>query len=109
MPIRSTTQPAEPNECRIRIAAAGDVHYGRDVVKPFIKTFPAGAFGICLFDLVAWLWLERIGLTLTVVLGYAVAVAYLTVVGWLRYAGSLSPSGGAGTSNALTMPERSAK
>lgn len=85
------------------------VHYGRDVVKPFIKTFPAGAFGICLFDLVAWLWLERIGLTLTVVLGYAVAVAYLTVVGCLRYAGSLSPSGGAGTSNALTMPERSAK
>jgi hypothetical protein len=77
--------------------------------EAFIKTFPAGAFGICLFDLVAWLWLERIGLTLTVVLGYAVAVAYLTVVGWLRYAGSLSPSGGAGTSNALTMPERSAK
>lgn len=84
-------------------------HYGRDVVRPFIKTFPAGAFGICLFDLVAWLWLERIGLPLTVVLGYAVALAYLTVVGWLRYAGSLSPSGGAGTSNALTMPESSAK
>jgi hypothetical protein len=84
-------------------------HYGRVVVKPFIKTFPAGAFGICLFDLVAWLWLERIGLPLTVVLGYAVALAYLTVLGWLRYAGSLSPSGGAGTSNALTMPERSAK
>ena len=30
MPIRSTTQAAEPNECRIRIAAAGDVHYGRE-------------------------------------------------------------------------------
>jgi len=85
------------------------IHYGRDVVKPFIKTFPAGAFGICLFDLVAWLWLERIGLPLTVVLGYAVALAYLTVLGWLRYAGSLSPSGGAGTSNAFTMPESRAK
>jgi len=84
-------------------------HYGRDVVKPFIKTFPAGAFGICLFDLVAWLWLERIGLPLTVVLGYTVALAYLTVLGWLRYAGSLSPSGGAGTSKAFTMPESRAK
>jgi Icc-related predicted phosphoesterase len=30
MAIRSTTQPAEAHECRIRIAAAGDVHYGRD-------------------------------------------------------------------------------
>ncbi|MGZ8648542.1 MAG: metallophosphoesterase family protein [Solirubrobacteraceae bacterium] len=30
MPIRTTTKPAEPGECRIRIAAAGDVHYGRD-------------------------------------------------------------------------------
>jgi hypothetical protein len=85
------------------------VHYGRDVVKPFIKTFPAGAFGICLFDLVAWLWLERLGLPLTVALGYAVAVAYLAVIGWFRYAGSLSPSAGAGTSNALTMPESRAK
>jgi hypothetical protein len=85
------------------------VHYGRGVAKPFIKTFPAGAFGICLFDLVAWLWLERIGLLLTVVLGYAVAIAYLAMMGWLRYAGSLSPSGGAATSNALTIPESRAK
>ena len=30
MPIRTTTKPAESGECRIRIAAAGDVHYGRD-------------------------------------------------------------------------------
>lgn len=30
MPIRTTTKPAEPGECRIPIAAAGDVHYGRD-------------------------------------------------------------------------------
>ena len=29
MAIRSTHHPAEPQECRIRIAAAGDVHYGR--------------------------------------------------------------------------------
>ena len=53
--------------------------------------------------------IERIWLPLTVVLGYTVAVTSLAVVRWFRYAGSLSPSGGAGTSNAFTMPESSAK
>ena len=30
MTIHTTTRPAGEEECRIRIAAAGDVHYGRD-------------------------------------------------------------------------------
>jgi uncharacterized protein len=30
MTIRATTHPAEPQECRIRIAAAGDIHLGRE-------------------------------------------------------------------------------
>ena len=30
-------------------------HYGRDVIRSFIKIFPAGIFGVCLFNLVAWL------------------------------------------------------
>ncbi len=30
MTIRTTTHPAEPEECRIRIAAAGDIHLGRE-------------------------------------------------------------------------------
>lgn len=59
-------------------------HYGRDVIKSFIKIFPAGIFGVCLFNLVAWLSLERLGLTLTIVLGYSVDLAYLAGVAWVR-------------------------
>src|SRR5262249_2019296 len=55
-------------------------HYGHDVVKPFIKIFPAGIFGVCLFNLVAWLSLERLGLASTIVLGYGVDIAYLAPV-----------------------------
>jgi hypothetical protein len=60
------------------------VHYGVGVVKPFIKIFPAAAFGICLFNLVAWLALERLGLVTTIALGYAVDIAYLTALHALR-------------------------
>jgi hypothetical protein len=60
------------------------LHYGRDVIKPFIKIFPAGIFGVCLFNLVAWLFLERLGLGLTVVLGYGVDIVYLMTVAWAR-------------------------
>ena len=59
-------------------------HYGHDVVKPFIKIFPAGIFGVCLFNLVAWLTLERLGLVSTIVLGYGVDIAYLATVAWAR-------------------------
>jgi hypothetical protein len=58
-------------------------HYGSDVIKPFIKRFPSGVFGVCLFNLVAFLWLERLGLPLTVVLAYGVDIAYVALVGWL--------------------------
>jgi len=58
-------------------------HYGSDVIKPFIKRWPSGVFGVCLFNLVAFLCLERLGLTLTVTLAYAVDIAYVVLVGWL--------------------------
>ena len=58
-------------------------HYGSAVIQPFIRIFPVGAFGLCLFNLVAFLCLERLGLALTLVFGYAVALAYLAVVAWL--------------------------
>jgi hypothetical protein len=61
-------------------------HYGIGVVRPFIKIFPAAAFGICLFNLVAWLVLERVGLVETIVLGYAVDFAYLAALDTLRRA-----------------------
>lgn len=51
-------------------------------VRPFIRIFPVGAFGLCLFNLVAALCLERLGLVLTIALG-AVDVAYLLAVAWL--------------------------
>lgn len=54
--------------------------YGAEVVKPFIRIFPAGAFGICLFNLVASLALVPLGLVGTIALGYAVDIAYLAAV-----------------------------
>jgi hypothetical protein len=59
-------------------------HYGIGVVKPFIKIFPAAAFGICLFNLVASVALERLGLTTTIVVAYAVAIAYLAILDTVR-------------------------
>ena len=59
--------------------------YGADVTKPFIRIFPVGAFGICLFNLVGSLVLVRLGLAPALVLAYAVDIAYLAlVVGGLR-------------------------
>ena len=52
-----------------------------------VKLWPAGAFGICLFNLVAWLTTERLGVTATVALGYAVDVLYLVAVSRLLRAG----------------------
>jgi hypothetical protein len=54
--------------------------YGADVIKPFIRIFPAGAFGICLFNLVASVCLVPLGLVATIALAYAVDIAYLIVV-----------------------------
>ena len=55
-------------------------NYGRETIRPMVKLWPAGAFGICLFNLVAWLTTERLGVTATVALGYAVDVLYLVAV-----------------------------
>lgn len=30
-------------------------HYGVDAIKPLFRVWPAGVFGICLFNLTAWL------------------------------------------------------
>jgi len=59
-------------------------HYGREVIRAFIKIFPAGIFGVCLFNLVAWLALQRLGLAVTIALGYGVDIAYLVAVAWVR-------------------------
>ena len=45
MAIRSTTQPAEAHECRIRIAAAGDIHYGREGDRERAREAFAGLAG----------------------------------------------------------------
>ena len=61
--------------------------YGAEVTKPFIRIFPAGAFGICLFNLVASLSLARLGLPAAIALAYAVDLAYLLGVSRLGRAG----------------------
>jgi hypothetical protein len=74
-------------------------HYGGDVIKPFIKRWPSAVFGVCLFNLIAFLFLERLGLLLTVTFAYAIDIAYVAVVGWLsrprsRAAGLPAPAPG---------------
>jgi len=54
--------------------------YGADVIKPFIRIFPAGAFGICLFNLVASVCLVPLGLVAAITLAYGVDIAYLIAV-----------------------------
>ena len=54
--------------------------YGAEVIKPFIRIFPAGAFGICLFNLVASVCLVPLGLGTTLALAYAVDIAFLLAV-----------------------------
>jgi hypothetical protein len=58
--------------------------YGAQVIMPFIRIFPAGAFGICLFNLVASLTLARVGLVGTLALAYGADIAYLIAVARLR-------------------------
>lgn len=61
--------------------------YGSDVVKPFIRIFPVGAFGICLFNLVVSLALVPYGFAVTLVLAYAVDLVYLAGVAGVSRAG----------------------
>lgn len=58
--------------------------YGPGVIMPFIRIFPAGAFGICLFNLVASRTLVRLGLPATIALAYGVDLVYLAAVAWVR-------------------------
>jgi hypothetical protein len=55
-------------------------HYGSDVIKPFIKRFPSGVFGVCLFNVVAFICLEWLGLVVTVALAYSIDIAYVVLV-----------------------------
>lgn len=59
-------------------------HYGRETIRPIVKVWPAGAFGICLFNLTAWLTVVRLGVVGTIALGYAIDVAYLVALSWPR-------------------------
>ena len=61
--------------------------YGSDVVKPFIRIFPVGAFGICLFKFVLSLTLVPYGFVVTLVLAYAVDIVYLAGVAGVSRAG----------------------
>ena len=58
--------------------------YGAGVIMPFIRIFPAGAFGICLFNLVASRTLLRLGLPATIALAYGVDLVYLAAVARIR-------------------------
>jgi hypothetical protein len=57
-------------------------HYGSQTIKPMVKLWPAGAFGICLFNLTAWITLVRLGLTTSLALSYAVDLLYLVALNW---------------------------
>jgi hypothetical protein len=57
-------------------------HYGSRTIEPMVKLWPQGAFGICLFNLAAWLTLVRVGLAGSLVVSYAVDLAYLLALNW---------------------------
>ena len=57
-------------------------HYGSRTIEPMVKLWPQGAFGICLFNVAAWLTLVRLGLAGSLVVSYAVDVAYLLTLNW---------------------------
>jgi hypothetical protein len=59
-------------------------HYGVDAIKPLVKLWPVGMLGICLFNLTAWLVTPRLGVAAAIALGYALDIAYLSAVDWLR-------------------------
>jgi hypothetical protein len=57
-------------------------HYGARTIEPMVKLWPTGAFGICLFNLAAWLTLVRLGIVGSLLVSYAVDVAYLAALNW---------------------------
>src|SRR5262249_38678082 len=61
-------------------------HYGLDVARAAVKVWPLGAFGICIFNLVAWLTVTPLGLALAVPLGYLAHFVYLLTLDAIRRA-----------------------
>jgi hypothetical protein len=61
-------------------------HYGLDVARAITKVWPIGAFGICVFNLVAWLTVARLGLVASVPLGYLADFIYLLSLDAIRRA-----------------------
>ncbi len=59
-------------------------HYGLDVVKPIIKIWPAGVFGLAIFNLVSATALPRLGLVAALIVAYAVDLTYLAAVDRVR-------------------------
>lgn len=57
-------------------------HYGARTIEPMVKLWPPGAFGICLFNLTAWLTLGRLGLIGSLLVSYAVDAVYLATVNY---------------------------
>jgi hypothetical protein len=57
-------------------------HYGSRTIEPMVKLWPAGAFGICLFNLAAWLTLVPLGIVGSLVVSYTVDLAYLLALNW---------------------------
>ena len=57
-------------------------HYGARTIEPMVKLWPSGAFGICLFNLAAWLTLVRLGIVGSLLVSYAVDMIYLAALNW---------------------------
>jgi hypothetical protein len=57
-------------------------HYGSRTIEPMVKLWPVGAFGICLFNLAAWLTLVPLGLAGSLVVSYVVDAVYLGALNW---------------------------
>jgi len=66
------------------IIVALHFHYGLDVIRAMVKMWPIGVFGICLFDLVAWLAVARLGIVPTIALGFATDITYLLLADGAR-------------------------
>lgn len=52
-------------------------HYGLDVIRAMVKVWPIGVFGICIFNLVAWTTVARVGLMASIPLAYGADLVYL--------------------------------
>jgi hypothetical protein len=59
-------------------------HYGLDVIRAMAKVWPIGVFGICIFNLIAWLTVARLGLAASILLGYIADLVYLLLVDTVR-------------------------